>query len=151
MAAELFFFQNYHKGLWLHTWSLAVEEHFYFALPLILLLMTAAWGSQPRAQHAADPFRWVPLLSGVAAVGCLAMRAFAARDAVNHEFLFQSHLQIDSLLFGVLLSYLRHFRPAALEKFERLPLWLIGAALVAPVALSNPLSSFVRPIGMTMS
>ena len=26
---ELLFIQNYRSGLWTHTWSLAVEEHFY--------------------------------------------------------------------------------------------------------------------------
>lgn len=28
LLAELFFVQNYFDGLWNHTWSLAVEEHF---------------------------------------------------------------------------------------------------------------------------
>jgi peptidoglycan/LPS O-acetylase OafA/YrhL len=29
LFAEAAFFQNYHAGFWTHTWSLAVEEHFY--------------------------------------------------------------------------------------------------------------------------
>src|SRR3954467_2052645 len=39
LVAEVLFFQNYVKGLWNHTWSLAVEEHFYLLLPLVCLLV----------------------------------------------------------------------------------------------------------------
>src|SRR6266536_4891341 len=31
--AEMLFLQSYWMGIWGHTWSLAVEEHFYIALP----------------------------------------------------------------------------------------------------------------------
>jgi len=44
MAREIFFFQNYLPGMWNHTWSLAVEEHFYCILPLILLFMVRRGG-----------------------------------------------------------------------------------------------------------
>ncbi len=36
---EVLFIQNYLPGIWRHTWSLAVEEHFYIVLPLLLLAM----------------------------------------------------------------------------------------------------------------
>src|SRR2546423_1538207 len=39
LLAELLFVQNYASGMWNHTWSLAVEEHFYVALPLALLAL----------------------------------------------------------------------------------------------------------------
>ncbi|HEY4761254.1 MAG TPA: acyltransferase [Thermoguttaceae bacterium] len=34
---DFLFFQSYTEPIWAHTWSLAVEEHFYFILPLFLL------------------------------------------------------------------------------------------------------------------
>jgi peptidoglycan/LPS O-acetylase OafA/YrhL len=34
IAGELLFVQNYTQSIWEHTWSLAVEEHFYLLLPL---------------------------------------------------------------------------------------------------------------------
>src|SRR6266498_3684108 len=37
--AEVFFVQNYCIGLWSHTWSLAIEEHFYLLLPLLLIAL----------------------------------------------------------------------------------------------------------------
>jgi len=40
---EFFFVQNYLGGLWGHTWSLAVEEHFY----LILLLLRGSQSGWP--------------------------------------------------------------------------------------------------------
>lgn len=36
---EMLFIQNYHFAIWQHTWSLAVEEHFYIALALLLLAL----------------------------------------------------------------------------------------------------------------
>ena len=37
LISELLFVQNYFSSLWAHTWSLAVEEHFYLTLPLIVI------------------------------------------------------------------------------------------------------------------
>jgi peptidoglycan/LPS O-acetylase OafA/YrhL len=37
--AEIFFVQNYFHGQWLHTWSLAVEEHFYLAAALAVAIL----------------------------------------------------------------------------------------------------------------
>ena len=39
VLAELFFVQNYFEGIWNHTWSLAIEEHFYFGLSFIVLIL----------------------------------------------------------------------------------------------------------------
>ena len=36
---DLLLSQNYLGGLWGHTWSLAVEEHFYLLLPVTLILL----------------------------------------------------------------------------------------------------------------
>src|SRR5277367_6183127 len=33
---EIFFVMNYLGGVWTHTWSLGVEEHFYIILPIFL-------------------------------------------------------------------------------------------------------------------
>lgn len=118
-----------------HTWSLAVEEHFYLALP-ILLLALCRWRK----------VSWVPAITLVIGVACLAMRLRnwgRQYEAVTHYM--PTHLRVDSLMFGVLLAYAYHLRPAALAFVPRLRpiLVLIGVALVAPMFtrwLSDPLA-----------
>jgi peptidoglycan/LPS O-acetylase OafA/YrhL len=107
--AELLFVQNYFPGLWSHTWSLGVEEHFYLLLPLSLLALLVSTRGRGRI---ADPFRRVPVIVVGVALACLALRLqvalttpYAARTHV-----FPTHLRIDSLLFGVALAYWRHYR-----------------------------------------
>jgi peptidoglycan/LPS O-acetylase OafA/YrhL len=39
ILSEALFVQNYGTPFWGHTWSLAVEEHFYLLLPLLLIAL----------------------------------------------------------------------------------------------------------------
>jgi peptidoglycan/LPS O-acetylase OafA/YrhL len=61
--------QNYGPGVWDHTWSLAVEEHFYVGLTLLLLWMVRL------APGDADPFRRIPAICVALAIACLLLRA----------------------------------------------------------------------------
>lgn len=115
LAGELMFLQNYIGGLWSHTWSLAVEEHFYIGLALFVYLTKR--------------FDRTPLLFGFVAVGCLAQRLwFAETHGVN---LFPTNFRIDSLMFGVLISYYWHFKGVRLTKY-RWPLLIIGILALTP-------------------
>ncbi|MCW1916485.1 acyltransferase [Luteolibacter sp. GHJ8] len=60
--AELLFVQNYFPGIWVHTWSLAVEEHFY-------LLLTFAFLLALRFRRDC-PFSVIPVAFGVISVLC---------------------------------------------------------------------------------
>ncbi|HEX4406503.1 MAG TPA: acyltransferase, partial [Polyangia bacterium] len=62
LLADVFFFQNYVPGWWHHTWSLAVEEHFYLLAPLLLALIARAGRGQK------DPFVRLPLYVGLLGV-----------------------------------------------------------------------------------
>lgn len=107
LVGELLFVQNYIVGIWRHTWSLAVEEHFYLFISLAFALMTR------RRKGAADVFAAVPRLFFIMAALCLACRIsnlFLWEDYTNRKFLFGTHLRADSLMFGVLISYLWHMR-----------------------------------------
>jgi peptidoglycan/LPS O-acetylase OafA/YrhL len=105
-VAEAFFLQSYIGGFWNHTWSLAVEEHFYILLPLGL-----AWLAR-RGRGKADPFSALPRMVLVAAFGFIGVRAvnFAARDEFRlMKFWFATHLRLDSLFAGVAIAYAYHF------------------------------------------
>lgn len=116
LASELLFIQNYRVGLWNHTWSLAVEEHFYLLLPALFIL------SLRSKSVAAQSFRWLPGAFAAVAVVCLALRLVTATrgpfDAMKN--LFPTHLRIDSLLAGVLVSYcLYYYRDKFLALSQR--------------------------------
>jgi peptidoglycan/LPS O-acetylase OafA/YrhL len=113
--AELTFTQNYFPAIWGQTWSLGVEEHFYILLPILLWLMYR----RPRNTDA--PFRSLPLLFMSIATLEILLRIATANALIGtpgrEGYLMPTHLRIDGLLFGVLLSYYRHFQP---EKFREL-------------------------------
>ena len=134
--AELFFVQNYFEGLWSQTWSLAVEEHFYLMLPLLLILLARL---NPRAK---DPFRslvWIyPLLAllVLALRLCTVWRAGVAPSDVGpfcFKYVFPTHLRIDSLFLGVLIGYAFHYRYQFLSNL--VARFKIGLVLFAVAAL----------------
>src|SRR5437588_1674510 len=56
ILCEFFFVQNYgDASQWGYTWSLAVEEHFYILLPLLLVVLLKVGSKRPR------PFANIPL------------------------------------------------------------------------------------------
>ncbi len=66
VIGEATFTQNYVDSLWGYTWSLAVEEHFYLFLPLLLLAMSRIW---PQTR-----FRSLPVISLIFSIVCLSLR-----------------------------------------------------------------------------
>jgi peptidoglycan/LPS O-acetylase OafA/YrhL len=74
-ACELLFLQNYGPSIWSHTWSLAVEEHFY----LLLALGFAGW--QRRADGALVAAASATPSAPVAPVALASPAGFAAAPA----------------------------------------------------------------------
>lgn len=74
ILAAAFFVQNYAPnlfGTWSHTWSLAVEEHFYLLVGILLAVLLR--------RRADEPFRClIPCYAGVAIL-VLGMRLLTAR------------------------------------------------------------------------
>ena len=130
ILAEALFVQNYFPALSIHTWSLAVEEHFYFGIALLFPLLL-------RTRKGLD---LVPWIFALLAVGCLALRARTAvrvpvfDDAVH---VFPTHLRMDALFFGVFLAWLFHRRQLT-ERLARVPTWalvVVGCLLLSPAFL----------------
>lgn len=144
--SEIFFVQNYAFQIWPHTWSLAVEEHFYILLPFLLLLLK-------RCESRLDkPFFMLPAV--VAAVCALSlagrfvgwMYADVENLVVNVHFA-ATHFRLDALCFGVLLAYYYQFDPDKLRLIRRDPKQAMLAAMVllAPVILLDVRRSFFVP------
>ncbi len=129
---EVFFLQSYAQAqncIWQHTWTLAIEEHFYFGLGIILLILSKNRGR--------DPFRLIPFLWLLAAFLCLLFRLQTPYDV--REVFTPTHVRIDALLFGVTLAYFYHFHQ------ERLALWVKHARIF--LGLGTVL--FLSPIFLT--
>jgi peptidoglycan/LPS O-acetylase OafA/YrhL len=151
VLGELTLTQNYLGAIWGHTWSLAVEEHFYLLLPIALFLMMKI---RPDSDN---PFRPVPYVFLVVATCCLALRIWngVSYRPYNHHVHFEpSHLRFDSLLFGVLLSYLHNFRGDVLRKVMsppwRLPISFLGIVALAPMLILESTHPFVYTFGFTL-
>lgn len=148
MATELFFLQSYLPGLWVHTWSLAVEEHFYLLLPLVLTLV------RRRDRDPDKPFEAVFPLALALGVVCLGLRLMVwyTSPAYSVRSYFQSHLRMDALFLGVMLSYLKHFhgpRFASLLGPFRHGLIALGLLCVSPAFLFEQ-SDLLCTFGLTL-
>jgi peptidoglycan/LPS O-acetylase OafA/YrhL len=128
LLAEVVFFQNYFRGLWNHTWSLAIEEHFYLLLGLGFVAYTSRWKLGGNLKRAS-------LLVVLVCAACLAGRFLTARELgyTWTRVYSPTHLRIDALLFGVGLSYAYQYQRARVEAFLGrfgLPLLAVSLALV---------------------
>ena len=136
------FAQNYYNGtaftVLAHTWSLAVEEHFYLMLPFVLLLLITLKRS--------EPFRSIPVIFVFVALSCLAFRYFSL--SAGHEAR-ATHLRLDSLFAGVTVGYLYHYEQRLFQRLSRGYWPLLSLVLCLPVVLLDHRSRFVQTIGLT--
>lgn len=137
LVGEITFFQNYLGGMWNHTWTLAVEEHFYFGTAFLFFY------SLRRADlriNDSNPFRCIPSIFIAIAITCLFLRIanFFVFESYSHRwFLMGTHIRIDSLMFGVFISYLWYFAnlQERIKGVTTFALISIGVGLLAPAFL----------------
>ena len=147
--AEAAFFQNYHQGVWTHTWSLAIEEHFYLLVAASVALFQRLGGNIRHARLSLPG-----LIVGAAAL-ILVLRIITALTLQPFDFsthFSASHLRMDSLLAGVWLAHQFRYNRAALQSVMaqyRYPLSIASIACLAPTAFLPLDHIFIYTIGLT--
>jgi peptidoglycan/LPS O-acetylase OafA/YrhL len=152
ILSEALFLQSYMDGIWNHTWSLSVEEHFYVILPIFLLTLLRL------NRGARSPFHSIPTIAVVLAATSLFARIinyYYRADAYSvTTHLFPTHLRMDSLFFGVAIAFFYEFhRTVFIDRLWRWRRHLIGlgSLLLTPAFLwrleANPV---VNTVGLTV-
>ena len=148
IGPSLFHIQNYAgaaRGMG-HFWSLAVEEHFYLLLPIVIAAVA-------RLQ---DPRRVGPLMvrfcaGTILAVLLLRITYVALTGATASEVRAFTHFRIDALLCGVLLAVVYRIWPDVWGRLRARRGVLAMAAFAGLVTFAfNPNNSlFVATVGYT--
>jgi len=120
---EIFFVQNYFSGVWGHTWSLAVEEHFYLLLPIFLV--TFGVRAVPRA---------FPIIAVISIVSRGLFLLLPQKNVFLGDSYGATNSRMDALFFGVLLGYLHHFHGVWWESF--VVRWKLAIASISALFLS---------------
>lgn len=155
---DLFFIQNYTLG-WGYaypaSWSLAIEEHFYFGLALLLgfIFNKNLINFKTDKHNNCNVFE---RLLGFILISVLLLRIISniwfPNEIVKNTTM--THLRIDSLLAGVLISYWFYFKRDRLNlfyfKYQKYLLILPFLLLSFTPFLNNLHSFFVKTIGFTM-
>ena len=144
---ELIFVQNYFLGIWNHTWSLGVEEHFYLFLVVVLYLLFS--------YKSRDMFAYFPHLCIAIFIICLALRLhqsiYVPFKPRTHAY--PTHLRLDSPLFGVFIAYFYNFHRERLRSFIHTYRYLLGVLafiFIIPTFLYPLENFFVHTLGITL-
>ena len=148
LIKDLFFIQNYFYPND-HTWSLAVEEHFYFLI-VILFLITI--------RYAKNKNRTILIGSVMVIIyGIIAKAAlfFINPDFKEHTHIFPTHLRIDSLMIGLLIAHIWRTRQDIIDiivKHKYIMYAIAMAGLTTPFIWSidkNQEQRYIASIGLT--
>jgi peptidoglycan/LPS O-acetylase OafA/YrhL len=159
--ADLLFVQNYVGGwgyAFAPSWSLAVEEHFYFALALALWFMLKQRKMVFRKIED-DRAGMSGFEKGIflMMILCLLFRFCNIIIFPEHieKTYTQTHFRIDSLLAGTLISYLYYFRFNYIRGFVNMHRKLLIALAIVCICwtpfLDLTISFFVNTIGFSLA
>lgn len=143
---ELTFIQNYTLGIWNHTWSLAVEEHFYIILPLLIVTFFRK-GIINYFPHLLVTLMFV-------ALGIRILHLYTSSGEISTTtFFLPTHLRFDSFIPGVLIAYVKNFKLELFQKIlstSKVYLVCIFLASISILFIYPELSPFMVTIGFSI-
>jgi peptidoglycan/LPS O-acetylase OafA/YrhL len=145
---EFLFLQSYFTGVWEHTWSLSVEEHFYLLIALIFAIASMTGTSNP--QRLLVPLTIIVVLS-------FGLRSYVSLTNVEYNFhthISASLLRFDGLGLGAITAITTWQAKKVSHHTTSLLKWLIAIITVAvtPYLLfhSQETSIVVRTVGFLL-
>lgn len=142
--AEIFYLQSYFPRIWSHTWSLAVEAHFYISFAIIIFILFNK-NLLDRKKLIISSLVFLLILSFILRF----IDAYPHRGDNFYSFM-QSHLRSDGITIGILISYLSNFTTikSTLQKFRW---WFIfcGFILILPGFYFKGGSFFMNTYGLS--
>ena len=145
VLSEIFYLQNYLPNVWLHTWSLAVEEHFYLFISFTALFLSK--------KHL---LRKKNIL--ISSLLLLLVLSFMMRFYVSYPHRYddfygftQTHLRFDGIITGILVSYLYNFTKwVNLILKRKLLMFMTAILLITPGFYFPGGGFFMNTIGLTL-
>jgi peptidoglycan/LPS O-acetylase OafA/YrhL len=137
-----FHVQNYFGTTIRQTWSLAIEEHFYLALTILL-----AWAAAKRF----GPRRLLAIMAGICLIAGGIRVATVMAGNLDGAFRWTQN-RLDSLMFGVIIATLFHLKRDIYDGIARqkLALIVISAAGFAFLWFANGDPALMRTSGYTL-
>ena len=158
--SDMTFTQNYYRG-WgyanLASWSLAIEEHFYFLFAILLFLgLKYKKIILEKSKEIKNKRSSMEVIIVLTFIICLMLRIHS--NIVFHDQILKNitmtHLRMDSLLAGTFIAYLYYFRINFLTNIFQSNKYLLG--IIAFLGLSwTPFvdlenSFFAKTFGFTL-
>jgi peptidoglycan/LPS O-acetylase OafA/YrhL len=141
--AEIFYVQNYLRGIFSHSWSLAVEEHFYILLILV-------WFFVLKFKRIELIRNSIYFLLG-AYLLVISTRFYMFYFTTDFHSLQKTHFRFDAILLGCMIAYASNYTHL-FQYFRKYSFVILLAACVflLPGFFWEGGSLFMNSLGLTM-
>lgn len=143
---EIFYLQSYFSTNNFHTWSLAVEEHFYLIYTMLFYQTVKL-----SVVHKIKPTIFILCVALVATFSLRLIHSYPHKDDYFFSFTY-THLRCDGVIIGVLLAYLTEYTTfLTVVENNKTKVAILAACLIFPGFLFHGGSFFMNTIGLTLS